>query len=92
MLQFISEKGGNNVATALKSHKLTGQLTVSERKIILHVVTDFIVREYGHYPKQEVKKEVANVVVSLFPCLGKQTGDNVIVSSDAFRLLINFIR
>lgn len=65
---------------ALKSHKLTGELTVSERRTILQAVVDFIVKEYGHYPKQETKKEVANVVVSLFPCLGKKQSDNVIVS------------
>lgn len=80
-MQFILENGGSKVAQALKSHKLTGQFTVSERRIILHAVIDFIVSEYGHYPKQEIKKEVANTVVSLFPCLGKKEGDNVIVSS-----------
>lgn len=79
-MQFISENGGTKVALALKSHKLTGQLTESERRAILHAVIDFIVNEYGHYPKREIKIEVANVVVSLFPCLGKNTGHNVIVS------------
>lgn len=66
---------------ALKSHKLSGQLTVSERKNILHAVIDFIVEKYGHYPKQEIKKDVANVLVSLFPCLAKTNGDSAIVSN-----------
>lgn len=81
MLQFISENGGNNVSRALNAHKVTGQFTSSERKSVLHVVIDFIVKHYGYYPKQEVKREVANVVVSLFPCLRKKQGDNVIVSN-----------
>lgn len=80
MLQFILENGGSKVAQTLKSHKLTGELTVLERRIILNAIIDFIVKEYGHYPKQETKKEVANVVVSLFPYLGKKRSDNVIVS------------
>lgn len=66
---------------ALNSHKLTGQLTISQRQAVLRVVIDFIVKEYGYYPKQGVKKEVANVVVSIFPGLGKRQGNNVIVSN-----------
>lgn len=80
MEQFISENGGTKVALALKSHGSTDQLTESGRRAILNAAIDFIVNEYGHYPKREIKIEVANVLVSLFPCLGKKTGNNVIVS------------
>lgn len=81
MLKFISDTGGSKIAEALNFHKTTGQMTVSQRRLIMHSVVDYIVKEYGYYPNQDIKKEVAKVVVSLFPCFGKKQGDNVIVSN-----------
>lgn len=87
LLQFITSNGGSKVATALNFHNSTGQLTASQRRVILHGVIDYVVKEYGYYPSQDAKKEIANVVVTLFPCLGKKHGDKVIVS-DLFLSLI----
>lgn len=55
-------------------------MTVSQKRLIVHSVVDYIVKEYGYYPNQDIKKDVSKVVVSLFPCFGKNEGDNVIVS------------
>lgn len=72
LLKFLSESGGSKMATALNFHKSTGQLTISHRRHIIHSVIDYMVKEYGYYPNQDTKKEVAKVVVTLFPCLAKK--------------------
>lgn len=92
LLRFISETGGSKIAQALNHHKSTGQLTVSQRRLVLHAVADYLVKENGYYPTKDCKKELAHVVVSLFPCLSKKQGDNVIVSHFFiyFRALTSF--
>lgn len=90
MLQFISDNGGDKIATILMSHKLTGQLKDSERRALLHVVIDFVIQKYGYYPTKDIKIGIANAAASLFPCLGKKQGNNVFVSNELAKRIYRF--
>lgn len=80
-MQFITDTGGIKIAQALNFHTTTGELTVPQRKLIVHSAVDYMVHKYGYYPKKDIKIDIAKVMVSLFPCMGKKQGDNIIVSA-----------